>query len=103
MLGGEETDVQFNCSINYGTPLDVLTIWSHENPDGSGRIKQISNSDFVTDVENFAIKGEYNLVIKNVETTDAIYYVCENSLAGDGNIRIFVHLIVLGKLITSFN
>ena len=99
MLGGAETDVQLNCSVNRATVLDTKTIWSKENPD-TGIFDQISQNLVSNPTEKYGIEGEHNLVIKNVEASDAIYYLCENGQAGSGNIHAFVHLIVLGKFIT---
>ena len=100
VMGGEETDVQFNCSVNRATVLDVATLWSTERTDGSGVFDQISSNEIVTPVfeEKFSIEGDHNLVIKNVEASDELHYLCENSISSAGNIHAFVYLIILGKL-----
>ena len=92
VLGGEETDVQFNCTVNYGTPLDIATLWRRED-------MQITSNEIVTDqfVNEYEIVDEYNLVIKNVEISDASNYWCLNSLSGVGEIKVIVYLIVLGN------
>ena len=92
VMGGVDTDIQFNCTINYGTPIDIATLWLTETT-------QISNNHDVRSqyAEKYEIEGEFNLVIKNVEASDAILYDCENSLGGVGLIKAFAYLIVFGK------
>ena len=97
MLGGAETDVQLNCSVNRATVLDTKTIWSKENPD-TGIFDQISQNLVSNPTEKYGIEGEHNLVIKNVEASDALYYLCENGAVGSRKILAFVHLIILGEL-----
>ena len=97
VLGGEETDVQLNCTVNRVSALDTKTIWSKENPD-SDLGDQISQNLVSNPTEKYGIEGEHNLVIKNVEASDELHYLCENSISSAGNIHAFVNLIILGKL-----
>ena len=94
MLGGDEKDIQFNCSINYAEIIDTATNWLRENPGSSFHLTRNNVSNYPRDYE---IEGEYNLVIKNVTIHDAIYYECRNSLQGDKNVIAIAYLMVFGN------
>ena len=102
VLGGEKSDIQFNCTINYGSILETSTNWLKEVP-GSPDDDALTRNNFSSYSEKFEIEGEYNLLIRNIEISDAIYYVCENSIGGVGQIQAFAYLIVLGKFLKKMN
>ena len=97
VLGGDETYIQFNYTINYRSVLETATNWLKEIP-GAVNTPVSSNNISSRFPEKYDIEREYNLVIRNVEISDALHYSCENSLGGTAKIQAFAYLIVLGKL-----
>ena len=96
VIGGDETDVRFECSVNR-TTFDLVTNWAKENP--GGQSTQVSSNENVVQTDKYEIEGEHNLLVKNVAIEDALFYYCENSLSGAGQIRAQAYLVVLGKLL----
>ena len=95
-MGGEETNVQFNCTIHRVHPVDVATLWYREEPDGSWFRMFSSDYAWVSE-DKYNIEGTHNLVIKNVEASDARGYNCRNAYAGHKLAIVIVQLIVLGE------
>ena len=98
MMGGEETDVQFNCTIHKVLPEDDATLWLREEPDGSW-FEIFSNFESMVDENKYGIEGTHNLVIKNVDLSDGRAYSCKNSVHdGDDSLaKVVSQLIVLGE------
>ena len=97
VLGGEETDVQFNCTVNYGSPLDTGSVWRIDDPNGS--FTQLTQNNYSSNADKYTVEGEYHLVVMNVDTSDAVFYDCTNSQQGAGSIRATAYLIILGKIL----
>ena len=96
-MGGEETDVRFNCTIHRVHAGDVATLWMRKEPDGSW-FRMFSSTYAWVSEDKYNIEGTHNLVIKNVEASDARGYDCKNSFSrGPYLARLVVQLIVLGE------
>ena len=97
-MGGDETDVQFNCTIHKVLPDDRFTRWKREEPDGTW-YEMFADFNSSVSADKYRIKGTHNLVIKNVETSDARAYSCQNKFEdGDQRLaKVVVQLIILGE------
>ena len=97
-MGGEQKDVRFNCTIHRVHPDDKFTRWMRQEPDGSF-FRMFSNDYAWTSEDKYNIEGTHNLVIKNVETSDARAYSCQNKFEdGDQRLaKVVVQLIILGE------
>ena len=96
VLGGDETDIQFNCSFDYTSLNFTLTGWLRqtESP-GVGTLLSRNNTSSYT--RDYDIVGNYNLLIKNVGTFDALYYDCQVALAEGYSISALAYLMVFGN------
>ena len=95
VLGGEETHVQFNCSINHVDPADVALRWQGDNSDST---QSLTSNELIDNAEKYDIQGEYNLLVLNVTSADAYDYICLNSVTGTRGISKRVKLLILGNL-----
>ena len=98
-MGGEETDVQFNCTIHRVHAADNATLWYGEQPKIGKWLKLFSNDLPSEEGNKYRIEGTHNLVIRNVETSDAKAYSCQNRFEDeDENLaKVVAQLIVLGE------
>ena len=71
---------QFNCSVTSLAPGDQV-IWWRDLPNGSSEqifhSKSHVHSDSARRDKKYTIKGHYNLVVQNIEFSDAGRYRCE--------------------------